>query len=209
MIVNPKFFSQQGEDILLAGWIGEKADVFWIDVGAWHPENDSVTKYFYDRGGHGINIEPVPEMFAPFPEARPRDVNLCCACGDKGGKQVLTVMHETGLSTMDEENAARLVPGAPAKVERIMVDVFTLANICQRYVADKHIDFLKIDCEKFERQVLLGADFHNFRPDYLCIESTLPGTMIPSYAEWEPIVFEAGYEFIIERGVNRYYHRMR
>ena len=39
---------------------------FYVDIGAFHPTEDSVTKLFYDRGWRGINVDPVPEVVASF-----------------------------------------------------------------------------------------------------------------------------------------------
>jgi hypothetical protein len=54
---------------------------FYIDVGSQHPDIDSVTRAFYDRGWRGVNIEPVPAYIELLRAARPRDVNLGIALG--------------------------------------------------------------------------------------------------------------------------------
>jgi FkbM family methyltransferase len=59
--------------------------------------------------------------------------------------------------------------------------------------------------EGYERQVLLGADFAKVRPWILLIEAVKPMTSIPSHAAWEPLLLEAGYEFIYFDGLNRFY----
>src|SRR5579863_744930 len=68
-------YAQNGEDVLLGRAFGWQTDGFYIDVGANHPVNDSVTKAFYDRGWRGINIEP-GRVFEKLAAMRPRDVNL-------------------------------------------------------------------------------------------------------------------------------------
>ena len=59
---------------------------FYIDVGANDPTSLSVTKFFYDRGWHGINIEPLTDKCALLSEMRPRDINLCVGLGSERGK---------------------------------------------------------------------------------------------------------------------------
>jgi hypothetical protein len=54
------WYAQHGEDRSLAGLLGRRRRGFYIDVGAWDPVQDSVTKHFYDRGWRGINVEPHP-----------------------------------------------------------------------------------------------------------------------------------------------------
>ena len=56
-------FSQNREDVLIER-VFRKPAGFFIDVGAWHPVSESVTKYFSLAGWRGINIEPDAELFA-------------------------------------------------------------------------------------------------------------------------------------------------
>ena len=58
---------------------------FYIDVGAGDPDRDSVTRAFYERGWHGINVDPDPGCFAALTERRERDVNLPVALADAPG----------------------------------------------------------------------------------------------------------------------------
>jgi hypothetical protein len=53
--------------------------------------------------------------------------------------------------------------------------------------------------------VLAGADWRRFRPKVVLVEAVAPGTMAPSHAEWEPILFGAGYGFAFFDGLNRFY----
>jgi signal transduction histidine kinase len=69
------------------------------------------------------------------------------------------------------------------------------------------VDFLKIDVEGYEHEVIAGSDFATFRPRVLLIESTIPGTNILNHEKWEPILLEAGYIFTLFDGINRYYLR--
>ena len=74
-------YAQNFEDVLLWRALGGVTDGFYIDVGAAHPDIDSVTRAFYDRGWSGINIEPTPEYSLRLAAARPRDVNLRLVLG--------------------------------------------------------------------------------------------------------------------------------
>ena len=46
------------------------------------PVVDSVTKFFYDQGWCGINIEPNDFFFEKLRSQRERDINLNLALGD-------------------------------------------------------------------------------------------------------------------------------
>src|SRR3954469_4307454 len=69
-------YAQNREDVMLHRLFAGCADGLYIDVGACHPTEHSVTKLFYDRGWHGINIEPSPSLADLLDRDRQRDVNL-------------------------------------------------------------------------------------------------------------------------------------
>jgi peptide methionine sulfoxide reductase MsrB len=56
-------YAQNQEDIMLHRALRDVQKGFFIDVGAQHPVVDSVTKFFYDQGWRGINIDPMPQWF--------------------------------------------------------------------------------------------------------------------------------------------------
>ena len=74
------FYSQNFEDVILDRCFADINNGYYIDVGAQHEEYDSVTKYFYEKGWSGINIEPLLEYCKSF-DCRDRDVIIQCAAG--------------------------------------------------------------------------------------------------------------------------------
>lgn len=212
------WFAQHGEDRKLNELLQDKHAVMWIDVGAWHPEMDSVTKFFYDRGGWGINIEPLSEYFTLLLNDRIGDVNLECAVDDIGGGRLRTLnrigipgaeLPGSGLSTFSEENTKSAVVRDAFEVRPVEVQTYTLAQICEQYVPPgQRIDFLKIDVEGWEEQVIRGADWERYRPRFLCIEATRPSSNIPAW-DWEPLLLTAGYRFLEFDGLNRFYEDAR
>jgi hypothetical protein len=77
-----EFYGQEGEDIILNRILNGYKDGFYIDVGAYHPVRFSRTKYFYDKGWSGINIDPNPDAISIFKNIRKNDVNLNCGISD-------------------------------------------------------------------------------------------------------------------------------
>ncbi|MCU0506603.1 MAG: FkbM family methyltransferase, partial [Chloroflexi bacterium] len=198
-------YAQNREDVILWRALGHVADGFYIDVGAASPDDLSMTRGLYERGWHGINIEPQPGHFRDLVRARPRDLNLDVAAGPHAGHLTLHAIEDTGLSTLVEEEA-RLRAAEGWTVRTVEVPVETLDAVWTAHVAPgSPVHFLKVDVEGYEREVLLGIDLGMHRPWVLVVEATRPTSQEPSHSSWEPLVVGAGYVFVYGDGLNRFY----
>ncbi len=198
-------FAQNGEDILIDRVFRKKTG-FYIDAGAFHPVLDSVTKHFSILGWRGINIEPDSTMFAEFQRDRPGDINLSCAVGRTRGEVTFHQLANKEMSTILPAQLDSLGSADRATMRSIKVEMRTLADICAEFVTDE-IDFLKIDVEGAEGDVIEGADWNRFRPRLLVIEATKPMTSEPNCETWEPRLLSHGYVLQCFDGINRYYLR--
>jgi FkbM family methyltransferase len=196
-------YAQNAEDVVLARVFGDRTDGFYLDVGAFAPDHGSVTKHFYDIGWRGINIEPARDAFRQLCQARPRDVNLNIGISDHAGVATFYESTDPGRSTLSAAVAEvtphlRFVPRN--------VNVRSLADVCAEHAPD-HIDFLKIDVEGHEAEVIASADWTRWRPVVLVVEATEPGRAVPSEERWEPMLLAADYELALFDGLNRFYVR--
>jgi FkbM family methyltransferase len=199
-------YAQNREDILLNRLFSECKSGFYVDVGACYPDIHSVTKMFYERGWHGINIEPIHSILELLAHDRQRDINLHVGLSNhEGDSTFYECLTEPGSSTFCEEQAEVLRRKGDQLLERSM-PITTLARVCEQY-AGRTIEFLKIDVEGHEREVLEGADWRRYRPRVVLVEATRPYTNIPSHEHWEAILLAADYEFAFFDGLNRYYVR--
>jgi FkbM family methyltransferase len=200
-------YAQNFEDVMLWRALGQIERGFYIDVGAWSPDADSVTKLFSERGWRGINIEPNPELFAKLAERRPNDVNLNLAVGAKDGLATINFVKDggSGLSTMLDEYT-RLHQAQGWETEPAIVSQSTLTTIWSKYAPPYHdVHFLKIDVEGNEKAVLEGNDWTRNRPWVVLVEATLPNSQIECHQEWEAILLNADYVFAYADGLNRFY----
>ena len=197
-------YAQNFEDVMLHRVFRDRSQGFYIDVGAWHPVFDSVTKFFYDEGWCGINIEPNEVGYSKLVADRPRDINLQVALGEREESRPLYVFEDFGNSTFEKSSRDRFAElGHESQVSTTKVT--TLKAVCEAHVRGP-IDFLKIDYEGWEKFVIRGADWERFRPTVLIVEATEPGTRIPSWAVWEPTLIEnARYDMVYFDGINRFY----
>lgn len=197
-------YAQNYEDVLLARVFAGKTDGFYVDVGAADPVDLSVTKWFYDSGWSGLNIEPNRALFDRLVSGRPRDINVNCGVGAKMSEAQYFEHDDGALSSFDpdvHEKAEQSGAGGSLRT----VTVVPLADLLAQHCPGRVIDFLKIDVEGWEAEVLEGLDLATYRPIVLLIEATLPGTRIESHAAWEPTVLAAGYSFVYFDGLNRFY----
>jgi len=197
-------YAQNFEDVMLWRALKHIDRGFYIDVGANDPDQDSVTKAFYELGWRGINVEPAPQWFERLEKARPRDINLQLALGAEPGEITLYEIPDTGLSTVEKKFAERHEAEGGFQSRELRVKVDTLSRVCEKFhLAPIH--FLKIDVEGAEKAVLQGADFGKIRPWIILAEATLPLSQEESYSDWEPLLLNAGYEYAYFDGLNRYY----
>jgi FkbM family methyltransferase len=198
-------YAQNFEDVMLWRALKHINQGFYIDVGAWSPDLDSVTYAFYERGWHGINIEPNPEFHTLLMEKRPLDINLKIALGDMPGSLSMNFLDNPGLSTLDDAIALQHQQ-AGWHAERQPVEVSTLAAVWAEYVPEgQEVHFLKVDVEGFEEAVLRGNQWQLHRPWVVVVEATLPMSQTESYQGWEPILLNADYLFAYADGLNRFY----
>lgn len=192
-------YAQIGEDIVLAHALtGAGVDLskaFWIDVGANDPVYISVTKYFSDRGGTGINIEPQEDLIRKYSTERPIDINIQAGVGAKEGNLRLFGA-DVGASFIKNSHQSALSGKS--------VPVLPLSKICREHIVDgQNIHFLKVDVEGFEKEVFQGADFEHYRPWIIMAEAY--NSDGPTYPEWEKLLLQTGYIFAYDDKQNRYY----
>lgn len=195
--------AQNFEDVYLWRALRHVENGRYVDVGAHDPDVDSVTRVFYEHGWRGINVEPVPHMYERLTERRPNDVCVRAACGEREAELSLYEVVNTGLSTLDGEQAERFRAEGLSVVEH-KTPVTTLDTLLTSHGGDP-VHFLKIDVEGAEAAVLAGCDFGRWRPWILVIEATAPRSQRLTSDAWEPMVLGAGFEKVYFDGLNNYY----
>jgi FkbM family methyltransferase len=197
-------YTQNMEDYhLWLAFAGQRTGLY-LDIGAGHPIADNVSFWFYERGWQGIIVEPQRNLVDLYAQVRPRDVRVCGLVGARSGQADLHVFDRFhGLSTTIETYAqAAAAHGAPYRTVRL--PMVTLAQLCEDNRVTS-IDFLKIDVEGAEEEVLSGADWRRFRPKVVVIEAIMPGSGEPAWEQWEPNLLSNGYRFALFDTLNRFY----
>jgi FkbM family methyltransferase len=200
----PLSYAQNLEDYHLWLALGGEGIGAYIDIGAGHPVADNVSMWFYERGWSGIAVEPQSELAALYPLLRPRDKIVSALIGGKSGDAPFHKVDRLhGFSTTLQafaEGAAAFGAG----YETQTLPMLTLAQLCEREQVET-IDFLKIDVEGGEADVLAGNDWARFRPKVIVAEAIAPGSNSESYQAWEPYLLAQGYRFALFDTLNRFY----
>jgi len=196
-------YSQYEEDeILLDVFLGVREGSY-VDVGAGHPVTDSVTYLLYERGWHGICIEPQSGLWKALKKIRPRDLSLNIAASDYAGEARLTSYPGSwGWATISDTTVG-LHGDVPTVVDKVAT--YTLDYILDTYWKSGVIHVMSIDVEGSELAVLRGLDLKKYRPQMIVIESVRPGTFDPCHHEWEYLLTSNGYLFKEATPVNRFY----
>ena len=197
-------YTQNLEDYHLSLAFAGQETGFYVDVGAGHPVADNVSFWFYERGWRGVVVEPQPELAALYARLRPRDVVVPALVGRESGAIDFHLVERLHGFSTTVETFARQAGTFGASYKTVRMPVMTLAELCERH-AGVEIDFLKIDVEGAEADVIRGGDWQRFRPKVIVAEAVTPGSNQPAWDDWEPLLLAHGYRFVLFDTLNRFY----
>jgi FkbM family methyltransferase len=195
------YYSQNREDLILQAFFPGEIKGFYVDVGAFDPDLDSVTKLFYLQGWRGINVEPQTDRYQRFQQRRKRDINLNMGVSTEETTLTLRAYKSGGLSTFSDtiKQAYEKAPDVDTReYTETTVPVRPLRNIFAEHKV-KQIQWLKVDVEGMEYEVLASNDWQTYRPEVLCIEAN------HIQKDWHPLLKNAGYELVFDDGLNEYF----
>lgn len=197
-------YAQNLEDYHLDLAFGDQADGVYVDVGGGHPVADNVSYWFYLKGWRGLIVEPQAALAEAYRHIRPRDVVYQGLAGAHEGRvpfHAVDGLH--GLSSM-KPDVVREAERFGATYRTIEMPVRRLDDLIAE--AGFHaIDFLKIDVEGAEEEVLAGIDLKRIRPRVLAIEAVNPQNSTGAPGPWAAGLFAADYVFALFDGLNRFY----
>lgn len=179
-----RYYGQYGEDYILWNFFDYKENGFFIDVGAFDGIHLSNSYSFEQQGWKGICIEPVPFYFNLCKKNRPNSICIDAACTSIDNLNELEIeTDETGLfSSTTLLKDAESIKGHYSLIQReiltkkIKVTGTTLNTILSNNFNPElaAIDFISIDVEGSELDVLKGFDLIKFSPHVILIETNTP-----------------------------------
>jgi FkbM family methyltransferase len=187
------FFSQNGEDLLIRDFFKSNTGTF-IDIGASHPFIINNTYLLYKLGWRGINVEPNRYLYNRLKHFRPEDINLNLGAGRHDGKALFYRFWPSVLSTFSHQTCLSLIEQGHKLIEVYPTELVTLGSLSKQVSGT--VDLLSIDVEGYEMEVLAGANWNEFRPKMIVIE-----TKNPARLEFN-MIKSRGYDFCERIGEN-------
>lgn len=168
-------YSQVGEDRVV-NYLFETlglTDTTYLDIGTNYPVVGNNTYLFYDRGCRGVCIEPDPEMFKRIQKKRPGDKVINAGIGvmnAAGAPFYLFPGNLVGWSTFSEQEAILREKESGLKPEIISIPLMNINDIIAANF-DPYPNFISLDVEGMDLDILKSMDFGRFRPEAICVET--------------------------------------
>lgn len=165
-------YSQCGEDLLVAfllELIHGGRPKRYVDVGANHPYHFSNTALQYSKGGSGILVEPDPAFAKLLGRKRPRDKVLPCGVHFSGEKQAqFYVFDSPTLNTFSQQEKERNISMGHRLVDTLLVNLVDINTVLEMA---GNVDFLNLDIEGLDEEILRRIDWQTHRPTCICVET--------------------------------------
>lgn len=205
--ISTYFFSQSGEDAILSGLFNSKLKNrvrgFYVDIGAYHPNKFSNTQLFYNEGWCGINIDARPGSKKLFDKYRKNDINLELGIGTTSGiLDYFFFGEDSCLNTFSKEEV--VASDNLYKVKKTFhIEVRTLSSVLKEHLPkDQSIDFMNIDVEGFDLEVLQSNDWEKYRPEVLLVEQKAFTMSDVANDKITAFLGERGYQVVAKTIVN-------
>lgn len=167
-------YSQCGEDLIIK-FVFDAIGIHnptYLDIGAYHPCHLSNTYLFYKNGSSGVCVEPDPDLYLRYKERRTRDKCLNVGIGISNETQAdFYVLKTKTLSTFSRAEAERC-DAIGQKIEKVIaIPLVKIDEIVARYFPHSPPNFVSLDIEGMDFEVIKTFDFSKSRPEIFCIET--------------------------------------
>ena len=191
-------YGEFGEDIMVNRFFKNKEIGLYIDIGAYHPFKGSLTQKLYKKGWHGVNIDISKTSIDLFKIARPKDININCAIGK--------VTEETIFFENSKINQQNSLIRQNLNQKEVEIKCYELNDILIFNKIEK-VDYINIDTEGTELDVLKGLNFQKIKPSLLTIEDN--DFDLDSDSKKEKIAYmkNQGYVLINNIGVTMFFFK--
>ena len=207
-----KSFAQQGEDLILDRVFNKilLKDVFkthtYVDVGAYDAIDHSVTYLLYLRGWKGVVFDPSISTLKSFRRWRKKDIFINAVVGEEDGVDVNFYIHKDSYG--DQCLTSTKYPNSKNfnDLDKFVFRQVNLNNELRRQSLNK-IDFLNLDVEGAELEILKNFDFEFFKPSVIAVE--IHGNNLEECikSDLAKLILGKGYQYVGSAVITQFFAR--
>ena len=165
--------SQFQEDKFILQNFPENFKGSYLDIGCFHPTRHNNTYSLYKKGWKGINIDMNPLSIELFNFFRSRDINLNLAISNDNSEKTVYFLGDLNTqNTLDYNQLNFLKDHHNIKKEDILekkIQTQDINSVLEKFNLKK-IDFMNLDVEGHEIEILSTIDFKKIIINFLCVE---------------------------------------
>jgi FkbM family methyltransferase len=163
--------SQLGQDLLAFVLSGCKSAGFFVEFGATNGKDLSNT-YMLEKkfGWNGILAEPAKSWHKELKHNRDCSIEFDCVWKESNAELIFNEVPYLELSTIDSFSSGDMHSQDRQSGNRYPVNTITLNEMLVKYSAPHDIDYLSIDTEGSEYEILNSFDFSKHQFSYISSE---------------------------------------
>lgn len=181
-------FAKSGVDLQVFQILQQKKNGFFVDIGSHHPVIANNTYFFHLRGWNGICVDPNPELVRLYKKIRPENIFLNVGISNQTETSLNYYKLKKGLSARNSFSREYIYSNnLQESIEEIIpIKTMSLQQVFEENLAVATIDFLSVDCEGLDFEVLQSNNWEKYRPKIVCIEThdTLQNDLISESANF-------------------------
>ena len=194
---NQKSYSQLGQDLDVLKFYNGKTDGYFVEIGAYNGIALSNTYLLESQyNWKGICSEPIPKQYELLTQNR---LNSHCDNNALYSKSGLTLSFDvandnffSGISDHIDVEKYYIVNNNKTQIN---VTTITLTELLEKYDAPSFIEYLSIDTEGSELEILKGCDFNKYKFGFITIEHNY---VEPRRTEIRNFLTSKGYSYFKE-----------
>jgi FkbM family methyltransferase len=207
-------YSQMGEDLII-GYLFDSLKInkpTYLEIGTNQPKSCNNTYALYLKGCTGVCIEPDFEMFQKIKKVRKKDTVLNIGIGTSSQNEAdfyLFPYTWNGWSTFSLEEAEIRKKETGIHYEIKKVPLVQANDIIKNHFTS-HPNFISLDVEGLDLEILKSIDFGTYKTEVICVETITFGYLNNTEKKMSDItnyMKTIGYEAYADTHINTIYCR--
>ena len=136
----------------------------------------------------GVLVEPNPQLVRLLKEKRGNNRVIGKGVGTVDGIMTYYLMSADTLNTFSEREVDNSINDGYSIVGKIQVEIIEINRLLHTEFSDGNLDYLSIDVEGMDLQIIKSIDYGTIAPRIICIETASRGTDLGKGDEFKELV---------------------